>query len=53
VCSSDLARKIKGFRFFLLLSPCPTGWKSEPTDSVDLIRMAVGSGLFPLYEVFD
>jgi pyruvate/2-oxoacid:ferredoxin oxidoreductase beta subunit len=47
------ARRTKGFRFLLILSPCPTGWKSEPTDSVDLIRMAVGSGLFPLYEVFD
>jgi pyruvate/2-oxoacid:ferredoxin oxidoreductase beta subunit len=47
------ARRTKGFRFLLILSPCPTGWKSEPTDSVELIRMAVGSGLFPLFEVFD
>jgi len=47
------ARRTKGFRFLLLLSPCPTGWKSEPTESVDLIRYAVQSGLFPLYEVFD
>jgi len=47
------ARQTKGFRFLLILSPCPTGWKSEPTDSVDLIRLAVGCGLFPLCEVFD
>jgi len=47
------ARNTKGFRFLLMLSPCPTGWKSEPDESVDLIRMAVGSGMFPLYEVFD
>ncbi len=47
------ARDTRGFRFLLMLSPCPTGWKSEPEDSVELIRMAVGCGLFPLYEVFE
>lgn len=55
----DFLRKIhtaaatKGFRFLLMLSPCPTGWKSEPDQSVALIRASVGCGLFPLYEVFD
>jgi len=47
------ARRMKGFRFLLMLSPCPTGWKSEPGESVDLILTAVRCGLFPLYEVFD
>lgn len=47
------AQRTKGFRFLLLLSPCPTGWKSEPGDSVDLILTAVRCGLFPLYEVYD
>ncbi len=55
----DFARKIatalsiEGMRFLLLHSPCPTGWKSEPADSVKLVRFAVASGLFPLYEVYD
>ncbi|MDJ0657562.1 MAG: thiamine pyrophosphate-dependent enzyme [Xanthomonadales bacterium] len=54
----DFADKIKqalsmtGMRFLLIHSPCPTGWKSEPADSVELVRIAVNSGLFPLYEVF-
>ena len=48
-----IARDTKGFKFFLMLSPCPTGWKSEPEESVDLIGYAVRCGLFPLYEVFD
>lgn len=47
------ARSVQGFRFLLILSPCPTGWKSEPGESVDLIRKAIGSGLYALYEVFD
>ena len=47
------ALKIKGFRFFLAHSPCPTGWKSEPAESIELVSLAVRSGIFPLYEVFD
>ncbi len=43
----------KGFRFLHIFSPCPTGWKSDPADGVELVRLAVKSGLFPLYEVFD
>jgi len=54
----DFARKmatalsLDGMRFLLMHSPCPTGWKSEPQESVNLVRLAVASGLFPLYEVW-
>jgi pyruvate ferredoxin oxidoreductase beta subunit/2-oxoisovalerate ferredoxin oxidoreductase beta subunit len=47
------AVSIRGTRFLLMHSPCPTGWKSEPADSIELIRLAVDSGLFHLYEVWD
>jgi len=47
------ALSMQGMRFLLIHSPCPTGWKSEPEDSIELVRIAVASGLFPIYEVFD
>ena len=55
----DTLRKLQhglrttGFRFLHILSPCPTGWKSEPADGVELVRLAVSSGLYAVYEVFD
>jgi pyruvate ferredoxin oxidoreductase beta subunit/2-oxoisovalerate ferredoxin oxidoreductase beta subunit len=55
----DFSRKLAtalsmtGMRFLLMHSPCPTGWKSDPEDTVELVRIAVASGLFPVYEVFD
>lgn len=55
----DLMRKMrfaldqKGFRFLHILAPCPTGWKSEPADGIELVRLAVRSGLYPVIEVFD
>jgi pyruvate ferredoxin oxidoreductase beta subunit/2-oxoisovalerate ferredoxin oxidoreductase beta subunit len=42
-----------GFRFLHILSPCPTGWKSEPALGLELVRLAVRSGLWPVYEIFD
>ncbi len=47
------AFRTRGMKFLLIHSPCPAGWKSEPADSVQLVRLAVRSGLFQLYEVFD
>jgi pyruvate ferredoxin oxidoreductase beta subunit/2-oxoisovalerate ferredoxin oxidoreductase beta subunit len=47
------ALDLKGFRFLHVLSPCPTGWKSEPALGMELVRLAVRSGLFPVFEVFD
>jgi pyruvate/2-oxoacid:ferredoxin oxidoreductase beta subunit len=55
----DLMRKLRhaldtsGFRFLHILSPCPTGWKSEPAEGIELIRQAVESGLYPVIEIVD
>lgn len=43
----------RGFRFLHVLSPCPTGWKSEPALGIELVRLAVRSGIFPVVEVFE
>lgn len=55
----DLARKIekaaslKGPRLVLALAPCPTGWEYEPDKSVEIGRLAVRSGVWPLKEFVD
>jgi pyruvate ferredoxin oxidoreductase beta subunit/2-oxoisovalerate ferredoxin oxidoreductase beta subunit len=55
----DMMRKLRraldtrGFRFIHILSPCPTGWKSEPAEGIQLIRHAVDSGLYPVIEIVD
>jgi len=45
------ARTIKGMRFIHLLSACPAGWKMPEHLSVEVMRLAVLSNIFPLYEV--
>ncbi len=47
----ERARDTKGFRFIHILSFCPPGWKASEKEGIALIRAAVESGLFPLYEI--
>jgi len=45
------ARDIKGFRFIHILSSCTAGWKIDSADSIEVMRLATHSKVFPLYEV--
>jgi pyruvate/2-oxoacid:ferredoxin oxidoreductase beta subunit len=47
----EKAKNTKGLRFLHLLSPCPPGWKSDPSNSIALSRLAVDCNLFPLFEI--
>jgi pyruvate ferredoxin oxidoreductase beta subunit/2-oxoisovalerate ferredoxin oxidoreductase beta subunit len=45
------AKEIKGTRFILLLIPCIEGWGFPENDVATMARLAVHTGVFPLYEV--
>lgn len=55
----DLARKIekaaglKGPRLIIALSPCPTGWGYDPKETVEIGKLAVKTGVWPLKESID
>src|SRR5512147_1628309 len=44
------AMDVHGARYIHILVPCPLGWGSAPEDTIKVARMAVESGLFPLFE---
>jgi len=44
------AMSIHGARYIQIHVPCPLGWGSLPEDTIKVARMAVESGLFPLFE---
>jgi pyruvate ferredoxin oxidoreductase beta subunit len=53
----DLMDKVKkgaetdGPAYVHILSPCPIGWRSAPEISVNIARLAVQTGIFPLFEI--
>lgn len=52
----DLERKVAkamtfhGARYIHILVPCPLGWGAKSADTVKLARLAVETGLFPVFE---
>ena len=49
----EKARSLKGPRLIIALSPCPTGWDFDPRETVNIGRLAVKSGVWPLKEYVD
>lgn len=53
----DLIRKtrkafaVEGPAFILTLSPCVPGWRYDPATSMDVVRLAVETSYWPLYEI--
>lgn len=44
------AMGMRGARYLHIHVPCPLGWGSDPAQTIRVARMAVESGLFPLFE---
>ncbi len=55
----DLERKVikaiqkVGAKYIHVHVPCPLGWGHQPADTIKIARLAVESGLFPLFEAED
>ncbi|MBA4423787.1 MAG: pyruvate ferredoxin oxidoreductase [Syntrophus sp. (in: bacteria)] len=47
------ARKVKGPSYIHCFVTCPTGWRSPSETCIKLGRLALETGIFPLYEVED
>ena len=47
----EKAAKIDGPAYLHILSVCPTGWRTPTNTTIELGRLAVRTGIFPLYEV--
>jgi len=45
------AKAVDGPSYLHILSVCPTGWRIQPQKSIEYGKLAVDSGIFPLYEV--
>ncbi len=56
---TDLIKKmkkalaVKGPAFINVLAPCPRGWRTETSETISLLRLAVDTCFWPLYEVED
>jgi pyruvate ferredoxin oxidoreductase beta subunit len=45
------AISVKGPAFLNILAPCPRGWRFPSEKTIELAKLAVQTGFWPLYEV--
>lgn len=45
------AKHIKGFRYIHILAPCPPGWGYQSENTIQMGKLAVETGFWPLYEI--
>jgi pyruvate ferredoxin oxidoreductase beta subunit len=45
------AAGIQGFKYIHVLEACPTGWRVSPEKAVEVLRLAVQSHMWNLYEI--
>jgi len=44
------ATRIRGARYIHMFVPCPLGWAHDPALTITIARLAIETGLFPLFE---
>jgi len=47
------AKEIVGPKYIHVLAPCPTGWRFDGEKTIKMAKLAVETGLFPVYEMED
>lgn len=45
------AKEIEGTKYIHIFAPCSPGWGFDPKDTIEIGRLAVQTGFWPLYEV--
>ncbi|AHF96643.1 3-methyl-2-oxobutanoate dehydrogenase subunit beta [Desulfurella sp.] len=49
----EKAKSIRGFKFIHIFVPCPPGQKFLEDKTIEVAKLAVETGVFPLYEIID
>lgn len=45
------AMKVKGARYIHIHTPCPVGWRFDSSETIEIARLAVETGMWQLYEI--
>lgn len=49
----EKALEIEGPKYIQVFAPCPRGWRHESRNSIEIARLAVQTGMYPVYEMED
>ncbi len=47
----EKALEIEGPKYIQIFAPCPRGWRHESKNSIEIARLVVETGLYPIFEM--
>lgn len=53
IAKVNYAKTITGFKIIIIQSPCPVSWGYDPMKTIEVARVGVQSGVWPLYEILN
>ena len=53
IAKINYGKTVYGFKMLIIHTPCPVGWRFDPSKTIEVARLAVQSGVWPLYEIID
>jgi pyruvate ferredoxin oxidoreductase alpha subunit len=51
--ASKVTREKKGLAYIHVLQPCPVGWRFRESKTIEVARLAVQTGAWPLFEILE
>jgi len=51
--AEEVTANDEGMAYIHVQAPCPTGWRFQTKETIKVARLAVQSGLWPLYEIHE
>ena len=53
IAKINYGKTVKGFKLLIIQTPCPVGWRFDSSKTIEIARLSVQSGMWPLYEIID
>jgi pyruvate/2-oxoacid:ferredoxin oxidoreductase beta subunit len=53
IAKINYGKTVHGFKMLIIQTPCPVGWRYDPAKTIEIARLSVQSGIWPLYEIID
>jgi len=53
IAKINYGKTVYGFKMLIIQTPCPVGWRYDPAKTIEIARLSVQSGIWPLYEIID
>ncbi|MGD2200768.1 MAG: thiamine pyrophosphate-dependent enzyme [Candidatus Bathyarchaeota archaeon] len=53
IAKINYGKTVEGFKMLIIQSPCPVGWRFDSARTIEIARMGVQTGIWPIYEIID